>query len=165
VTTEDDPYWRRLQRRHESATVVLPMPPPILSPNRVSGSIRGRMQRAAATKKYRKQAKDATEAIGIESGPWTYALVRATFYHVVSRRRDGVNHNQMIKAAQDGIVAAGLVVDDDAEHWETLPPVFSVDKLSPRVEITVIGLPKKLDYMGRPLQALRSSRRQNNSTP
>jgi hypothetical protein len=41
----------------------------------------------------------------------------------------------MLKPAYDGVVAAGLLVDDDAAHLTTLPARFGVDRLTPRVEL------------------------------
>jgi len=121
----------------ETLTIILPLPPQCLSPNWVSGSFGGRMARASATKKYRRQAKEASEAEGIESGPWQKIEMKAHFYHKQKRRRDGVNHNAMLKSAQDGIVDSGVAVDDDSLHWSTLEPEFSIDKQLSRVEITI----------------------------
>ena len=118
----------------ETVTIVLPLPPSILSPNRPTGSRGGRFARAAASKRYRRLAKEATLAERIESGPWTRATVQATFVHKQKRRRDDVNHLGMLKSAYDGIVEAGLLVDDDSEHLTTLPAVFRVEKAS-RVEL------------------------------
>jgi len=95
------------------------------------------MARASATKKYRGLAKEASEAEGIESGPWQKIEMKAHFYHKQKRRRDGVNHNAMLKSAQDGIVDSGVAVDDDSLHWSTLEPEFSIDKQLSRVEITI----------------------------
>ena len=95
------------------------------------------MARASATKKYRGLACAATLSEGIESGPWEKVEMKAKFFHKQKRRRDGTNHNSMLKAAQDGIVEAGLAVDDDSQHWTTLPPEFSIDKKLSRVEITI----------------------------
>lgn len=121
----------------ESVTIILPLPHKCLSPNKTVMSARAGMRKAAATKKYRSQAEEATLAEGVESSPWEQATLQATFFHAVKRKRDGVNYNQSLKPAQDGIVDAGLLVDDDAEHLTTLPPRFELDKACPRVEITV----------------------------
>jgi len=92
--------------------------------------------KAAAAKKQRRLAKEAVQAENIEA-TWDKAELQATFFHKTKRRRDGVNHNQMLKSAQDGIVDSGLLIDDDADHLTTLPPIFKKDKNCPRVEITV----------------------------
>jgi len=122
---------------NESCTIILPLPNRVLSPNVHAGSRGACMKKAAAAKKYRAQAKKATEAESITTGPWELATLQAVFFHKDKRKRDGVNFNAMLKAPQDGIVEAGLIVDDDAEHLTTLPPQFKIDKQFPRVEITV----------------------------
>jgi len=119
----------------ESCTIVLPLPPAVLSPNNPPGSRGGRFARAAASKKYKRTAREATEAVGIQTGPWGKATVQATFYHVQERRRDDVNHLAMLKSAYDGVVDAGLLEDDDSEHLTTLPAVFRIDKAVSRVEL------------------------------
>ncbi len=120
----------------ETVTIILPLPPSCLSCNRPPGSIGGRMKRAAATKRYLKLAREATEQQRIESGPWVRATVSAVFFHKQARRRDDVNHLGMLKAAYDGVVEAGLLVDDDSTHLTTLPAVFLIDKALSRVELT-----------------------------
>jgi hypothetical protein len=42
-----------------------------------------------------------------------------------------------LKAAYDGIVDSGLVVDDDFDHMQRGVPTFSVDRDYPRVELTI----------------------------
>lgn len=121
---------------NETATIILPLPPAVLSPNRPPGSMGGRMAKYAATARYRKQAKEAALALGIETGPWRRATVKAVFYHKQARRRDDVNHLAMLKPAYDGVVESGLLDDDDSEHLTTLPAVFRIDKAYPRVELT-----------------------------
>lgn len=121
----------------ETVTIILSLPPPVLSPNRQHGSKRGRILKANAARKHRKEAKQAVEKEGIETGAWEYATMQAVFYHKQKRRRDGANHNNMLKAAQDGVVDAGLLVDDDADHCDMLPPRFAIDQKHPRVELTI----------------------------
>jgi len=121
----------------ESVIVILPLPPACLSPNRPIGSRGGRFKRAAAAKKYRRQAQEATEAMAIDTAPWEQASVKATFYHSQKRRRDDVNHLAMLKPAYDGIVEAGLLSDDDSEHLATVTPSFLIDRKHPRVELEV----------------------------
>lgn len=72
-----------------------------------------------------------------ESGPWQLARVTATFFHPDGRRRDPDNSMGSIKAAYDGIVDAGLVVDDDAKHMRRGEPSFEVDSKYPRVVLTI----------------------------
>ena len=123
--------------RNETCTIVLPLPGRILSPNCPPGSAGGRIAKAMATKRYRRLAREATQEECIESGTWERVEMQATFFHKNKRRRDGVNFNASLKPAQDGIVDAGLVIDDDAESWTTLPPIFKLDENWPRVEIVV----------------------------
>jgi len=123
--------------RNETCTIVLPLPGRILSPNYPAGSAGSRIAKAMATKKYRRLAREAIQAEGIESETWEHVEMQATFFHKAKRRRDGVNFNASLKPAQDGIVDAGLVIDDDANSWKTLPPVFKLDKDWPRVEIVI----------------------------
>lgn len=124
-----------MQNKSERATIILPLPPAVLSPNRPGGSRGGRFARAAASKRYRRLAREATEALGIRTGPWERATVAATFFHKTIRRRDDVNHLAMLKPAYDGVVEAGLLADDDADHLTTLPASFGIDKHAPRVEL------------------------------
>ena len=120
----------------ESVTIILPLPPAVLSPNRPCFSAGGRITRAVATKKQRRLAREQVEAEEIGE-TWGKVTAQACFYHKSKRRRDGCNFNSMLKGAFDGVVDAGLVADDDHEHWTTLPPAFDIDKKNPRVAITV----------------------------
>lgn len=119
----------------ETVLVVLPLPHKILSPNAMTGSWRGRMGKAAAAKRYRALARAEAEAQGVETGPWERATVAVTFFHDRKRRRDDVNFLAAMKPAYDGLVDAGLLEDDDAEHLVTLGATFEVDKDAPRVEL------------------------------
>ena len=121
----------------EAFTITLPLPSKILSPNCRPGSIGSRFMEAAATKKYRKLAKEAVEAEQINSAPWLQARVDASFYFKIKRRRDDDNAMGSIKAAYDGIVDAGIVTDDDPKHMERTRPALYVDRLCPRVVLTI----------------------------
>lgn len=121
----------------ETVTIVLPLPPGILSPNCIHGSYGGRMARYGASKKCRRLGKEAALAQGIESAPWEKATVSYSFFHKDNRRRDDTNHNQMCKSFLDGIVESGLLVDDDHKHLTTMPTTFAIDKECPRVEIKI----------------------------
>lgn len=121
----------------ETVKIVIPLPPPFLSPNRPCGSRGGRILRSRLTKKYREIARRAASIAGVESGPWEKATIKADFYHKTQRRRDDVNQLAMLKPAYDGIVDAGIMVDDDSTHLFTLTPAFHLDKKCPRVELTL----------------------------
>lgn len=121
----------------ESITIVLPLPDRALSPNQPVMTRGGRINKAVKTKKYRAAAKDAAEAVELQTGPWAKASAREVFYWKDRRRRDVRNAESSMKAAYDGIVDAGVVVDDDAKHLEHQPSTFDIDKANPRVEITI----------------------------
>ena len=123
----------------ETVTIILPLPPAVLSPNRPPGSRGGRFAHAAATKRYKRLAREATAGQGIETGPWLRATVAALFVHKAERRRDDVNHMAMLKPAYDGVVEAGLLVDDDSKHLTTLPASFAVEREA-RVELTFVRI-------------------------
>lgn len=115
------------------ALIVLPLPTRALSPN-------GRahyQEKARKVAAYRAQAKRAASP-QVFGPPWERVTARATFFHKVRRRRDDVNHLAMLKPAYDGIVDAGLIVDDDSEHLRTLGASFEIDKHNPRVELLIV---------------------------
>ena len=124
----------------EQVTIILPLPPKVLQPNCTVGTIGGRFMKAAATKRYRRLAKEAVEAECIETTPWGKVTVKAVFYFSHARRRDPDNAMGSLKAAYDGIVDTGLVADDDYEHMERMPPIFRGDCNYPRVELTITRL-------------------------
>lgn len=123
----------------EKVTIVLPLPPRILSPNCPTASRRGRFMRAAAAKKQKELAKAAMED-ALRGEMWRRAQVSAVFYHTVERRRDDVNHLAMLKSAYDGCILAGILPDDDRDHLQTTGAEFKVDKMFPRVELTFTRL-------------------------
>lgn len=124
----------------ESVTIILSLPAKVLQPNCTVGTIGGRFVKAAAIKRYRRLAKEAIEAECIETKPWKKVTIRAVFYFSHARRRDPDNAMGSLKAAYDGIVDAGLVIDDDYEHMERMPPIFRGDHNYPRVELTITRL-------------------------
>ena len=124
----------------ESLTIILPLPSGLLSPNCTVGSIGGRFAKAGAIKKYRRLAREAVEAGGTETAPWDRVLVSAIFYYKDKRRRDQDNAMASLKAAYDGIVDAGLVIDDDYKHMKREYVDFALDANCPRVELTIARL-------------------------
>ena len=124
----------------ESVTIVLPLPGGLLSPNYTVGSSGGRFAKAAAIKKYRRLAEEAVMAENIESSPWGKVSVKAVFYHSLKRSRDPDNSTGSLKAAYDGIVDSGLVVNDDYDHMEREKPTLTIDPNHPRVELTITRL-------------------------
>jgi Holliday junction resolvase RusA-like endonuclease len=95
------------------------------------------MMKAAASKRYRRLAKEAVESERVETIPWKVISVKATFFFKTDRRRDQDNAVGSIKAAYDGIVDSGLVSDDDYESMKRGMPEFFVDKANPRVMLEI----------------------------
>ena len=93
--------------------------------------------KVAATRKARRIAKEAVEAEKLETLPWEKIKVQVAFYFKDKRRRDQRNFESMLKATYDGLVDAGLVVDDDYEHMKHEESTFAVDKINPRIEILI----------------------------
>ena len=122
---------------NEAITIVLPLPSARLSPNRPVMTRGGRIAKAVETKKYRANAKAVAEAVGLESGPWAKARASEVFFWPDKRRRDVRNAEARMKPAFDGIVDAGVLADDSADHLTHLPTEFEVDRQNPRVEIRI----------------------------
>ena len=95
------------------------------------------MKKASAAKRYRRLACEAVEAEEVESIPWERVIVSAKFFSRDKRRRDTDNAMASLKSAYDGIVDSGIVVDDDWEHMMRGIPSFDIDKINPRVELTI----------------------------
>jgi Holliday junction resolvase RusA-like endonuclease len=106
--------------------VVLPLPDRRLSPNsRVCWQAKAR-----SVKAYRAFSFSLAQRY---PSRWKAASAEATFYFRDKRRRDRDNLLASLKAAFDGIAAAGVVEDDaDLTH---LPVRVEVDRENPRVEI------------------------------
>ncbi len=123
--------------KNEEIIITLPLPNRVLSPNSSIGS-RGMMfAKAAASKRYRRIARDTVNHECIDSAPWYEMEVSVTFLHKEKRRRDQDNAMASLKAAYDGIVDSGLIPDDDYEHMKRQPPTFGIDKRHPRVEFVL----------------------------
>lgn len=117
----------------ESVTITLGLPPRCLQPNERPHW----RKKAKATKSYRRAAYVLALEAAVESAPWERATIQATFFHKVNRKRDDINFMDALKPAYDGLVGAGLLVDDDSEHLTTLPCSFQIDKTNPRVELRI----------------------------
>ena len=117
----------------DEVVVELPLPPRQVSPN---ARVYFRRQ-AEATKAYRRTACMLTIAAGGRNRRWTRARAQATFYWPNNLRRDIRNAEHSLKAAYDGMVDAGLIVDDRAEVLRHDETTFDVDTRRPRVVIRV----------------------------
>ena len=56
------------------------------------------------------------------------ATIQPIFVVASKRRRDPDNWLAMLKPAIDGLVDAGILIDDDSEHVKLLSPQFVVDR-------------------------------------
>lgn len=113
--------------------IVLPSPHPKLHAHN-TGHWRSK---AGPTKELRTLAK----ALAMQARPhrfktWDKASVDYTFYLKTARRRDMANLIQSQKAAIDGVVDAGVIVDDDWKHLSIGRVSCEVDRVNPRVVLT-----------------------------
>ena len=119
-------------------TLVLPLPPPTLSPN--ARGHWGKRHRATARHRFAAKcvARDAMNRLGIAE-PWPELHAWPVFYFGDRRRRDKTNYNAggILKPYYDGLQDAGLIVNDECvtEH----PPEFRVDARGPRVELRLMS--------------------------
>lgn len=115
-----------------SFVVWLDTPPKALNPN-------GRfhhMAKAGAVRKYRRDA--CTLARLVMAGQllnWHEVTAQVTFYHRDKRRRDPDNLAAMLKPAWDGLVDAGVLVDDDRITHK--PIEQAVDRQGPGVKVEI----------------------------
>lgn len=121
----------------ESLTIILPLPTKILSPNCPIFTPKMRFAKAASAKRFKRLTKESVDAAEIETKPWTKVDVKATFFHKIKRKRDTDNAIGSLKHIYDGIPAAGLVPDDTPEHMKRNEPEFKIDKINPRLELTL----------------------------
>lgn len=115
-------------------TISLPLPPRDLLPNR-RGSLWA-YRRAA--KAYRRDAFFAAKAAlhGHTPPQLAHAKVRARYYHRrISDRMDPDNSIACLKPAIDGLVDAGILVDD--REITLLPIQRGLDKDHPHLDIEV----------------------------
>ena len=121
----------------ETITIIMSLPSKYLSPNYRPRSQGGVIGVGVARKKQKEIARDKVLECCVESAPWQKVETQATFFHANNRRRDGDNFLGRLKGAQDGIVLAGLLLDDTHEQLTALPPKFAKDIDFPRVEIEI----------------------------
>ena len=120
----------------ESITLVLPLPHYCLSPNaRTHWTMK-----AGVTKKARRLAREAVEAEEVCTAPWSRVKAHEAFFYGTNRNRDERNAVAMLKAYYDGVVDAGLIIDDNHQILSHGQPTFDIDKEAPRVEITIYNM-------------------------
>ena len=132
-------------------------------PAEISGNARGHtLHKARIVKKVRAEAKtianitiNSLDAEHQKLLPYKSAIVVPTFFHKVKRKRDRDNLTRALKSVIDGLVDAGMIVDDS--ECIIIPPIKRIDKDNPRVELKV------LDSFGSDL-IFRLQRRENSET-
>lgn len=110
--------------------VTLPLPTQALHPNGRAHFFEEARARAA----YRSLTASVVR-IARFAPLWDRATVLATFYFRDAKRRDSDNALASLKSGFDGLQDAGVVVNDSG--LTHLPPVLSLDRLRPRVELRV----------------------------
>jgi crossover junction endodeoxyribonuclease RusA len=112
----------------EPVTITLPLPDRKLSPNsRTHWAAKAKAVKAA-------RAYAAWQTVGNRLG-LDAATITVTPYYRDRRRHDSDNLLASLKPSIDGLVDAGLLTDDNRVTYTVHPA--QVDKLRPRVEITV----------------------------
>lgn len=118
----------------KSVTVTIPVPHRSLSPN----------ARAywAVKAKHKQNARHTAQILTLKETKcsihnWPTASVAVVWFARTASglRMDHDNIIGSLKGTIDGIADAGLLADDRGVTW--LPPRVEVDKLNPRIEITI----------------------------
>ena len=120
-----------------TVTIRLPIPPKELNPNKPTMTVRGRMAKNRATKKYRLAAKIQVLAT-VQGGwkpRWKTPTIHVEYYFPTNAFRDADNCLATLKAAFDGLTDAGLL--DDDRGVTHLPVKRAKDAKDPRVVIHV----------------------------
>lgn len=115
--------------------LIIPLP---LPDSAMSGHAKGHWRaKAATTKIMRFQAcAMAMGILGQTPAPkWKRAILILRFYLANNRRRDLLNLVNGVKAYIDGIVDAGVIVDDDWRVLKLGSASCEIDAANPRVEI------------------------------
>ena len=114
-------------------TITLPLPDSSMS-GHAKGHWRGSANR---TKLARNHAHVLALAAGVPASPFLQAVINFEFFVPDLCRRDTMNMMHGCKAYVDGIVDAGVMVDDDWKILAVGKTTVSVDRDNPRVEITI----------------------------
>ena len=92
--------------------------------------------KAGPTKELRELACVVTrQEISGKKLNWQRATLEYQFFFKTNRRRDAANCVQSMKPAVDGVVDAGLLIDDCWQVLEIAGVRCSVDKANPRTEL------------------------------
>jgi Holliday junction resolvase RusA-like endonuclease len=122
-------------------TITTSLPHAVLNPNRQKRS--GRFARWKAAEKNKAKGGAYLAAVVASKNTrlmWERATVQVTFYLRDRRGLDADQDNRIasIKGVMDGIAEAGIVANDRGLTW--LPVRHEVDKVNPRLEITITEL-------------------------
>jgi crossover junction endodeoxyribonuclease RusA len=112
--------------RTEAITISMPLPPPELHPNRpVHPLAKARHTRAARDRAFYL----ATAMLGGRGKPyWTKVQIQIRWYFTVHRRRDEKNLDGWLKAYVDGLVDAGIMIDDNPDVVTWAPTEIHITK-------------------------------------
>ena len=130
----------------ESLIIEIPcLPDPLLSPNRSRVAHWGQVTSA------RNQWKHDVFFSAFHAKPEGWrppekARINITFVYPFRRRRDQTNLIAMWKSGEDMLVAAGVLVDDDLVHLETMVPRVEIDKA--RSPLTIVSIERLEVYNG-----------------
>ncbi len=132
------------EKDYESFKIAIPVPAGVLSPNCTIGTIGGRFMKASSIKRHRKIAREAIRDAEIETMPWGCVSVDVRIFYRTNRTRDEDNAMGSLKSYYDGIVDSGLVADDDKSNMVRTIPELLLDDKSPRVEMTLMRMPREI---------------------
>lgn len=96
-----------------------------------------RMSANAMKQKYKEYAKWMASYFGIANSMLENAVIKYTFFYNDNRRRDIDNLMIVPKFFNDGLVDAGVFVDDDGKHLGLEIDRIQHDKEHPRIEIEI----------------------------
>ena len=111
---------------------TLGIPDRALSPNG-DGVFANKMKRARLRKEYKRRAVVAAIIQGRPKTPFSEFYLQPVFYHKTRRRRDRDGLLTSLKSGIDGLVLAGVAIDDVDMIPE--PAIRLKDKHNPRVDI------------------------------
>ncbi len=116
-------------------TITIGLPPEALSPN----GRPNRFRKAEATAAYKQEAWGAArEVLGRKRPRVEAATLRIRAYFKTANFPDDDNLITSLKAARDGITAAGVWRDDSPAVVRIVTPIeMAVDRKQPRIELDV----------------------------
>ncbi len=116
----------------KSLTITIPLPPKAVKPNARSHW----RKKAQGNHTYRKQAWAAAK-VEVKGNPpmWAKARMEVKAYFKTMNFPDPTNLMASLKAAEDGLQDAGVIVND-RDLWPERPQMFK-DASNPRIELTI----------------------------